>query len=87
MQAFCPQRPDVLAARPRCVVAVADGKAPADGSLPPDVEGPFGGEAVTAVTVGNRVGGAPALDERSSREIMGLAHPGGQPRPVRAERA
>jgi hypothetical protein len=87
MQTFCPQRSDVLAARPRCVVAVADGKAPADGSLPPDVEGPFGGEAVTAVPVGNRVGGAPALDERSSREMVGLAHPGGKPRPVRAERA
>jgi hypothetical protein len=53
----------------------------------PGVEGPFGDEAVKAELVGNRVGGAPALDERSIREIVGLAHPSGRPRPVRAERA
>jgi CheY-like chemotaxis protein len=77
----------VLAARPQSVVDVANGQAPADGSLPHDVEGLFSDEAVKAVLVGDRVGGAPALDEVSIRQIIGLAHADGQPRRFRAERS
>jgi hypothetical protein len=65
---------DVPAARPQSVVDVANGQAPADGSLPHGVAGLFGDEAVKAVLVGDRVRGAPALDEASIRQIIGLAH-------------
>jgi CheY-like chemotaxis protein len=75
---------DALAARPQSVVDMADGKAPADGTLPHDLAGLFRDEAVQAVLVGDRAGGAPALDERAIREIVGLAHADEPLRPLRA---
>jgi hypothetical protein len=41
------------------VVDVAKGKAPADGSLRPDVAGLFGDEAVKAILVGDHAGACP----------------------------
>jgi hypothetical protein len=40
---------------------------------------------VRSVLVGDRAGGAAALDEPSIRQIIGLAHADRQPRPVKAE--
>lgn len=76
---------DVLAARPQSVVDVANGQAPVAGSFPHDIEGLFSDEAVRSVLVGDRAGGAAALDEPSIRQIIGLAHADRQPRPVKAE--
>jgi hypothetical protein len=76
---------DVLAARPQSVVDMANGQAPVAGSFPHDIEGLFSDEAVRSVLVGDRAGGAAALDEPSIRQIIGLAHADRHPRPVKAE--
>ena len=52
------------------------------GRLPHDIEELFSDEAVKAVLVGDRTGGAAALDEASIRQIIGLAHADMQPEAV-----
>jgi hypothetical protein len=52
------------------------------GLSPPNVDGRLGDEAVTAVLVGDRAGGVPALDEVSIRQIIGLVHADMQPEAV-----
>jgi hypothetical protein len=77
---------DFLAARPQSVVDLANGQAPADRRIPHSVETLFSDEAVKTVLIGDRAGGAAALDERSIRQIIGLAHADREPGAVPEDR-
>jgi hypothetical protein len=68
------------------VVDLANGQAPADRRIPHNVETLFSDEAVKTVLIGDRAGGAAALDERSIRQIIGLAHADREPGAVPEDR-